>query len=173
MSPRELKASSFSKDTLELFHLINKYQVEYLIVGGYAVNYYGHLRLTGDIDIYFSNAGQNIMKLYDALSEFWGGDIPYLSEAEDLKDPDLVLQYGMPPNRIDLINHIDGIEFADAWNTKEDAIVPYEGESLTIYYISLDLLIKNKEKVKRPRDIEDLEFLKAAKAKNQNQSNLI
>jgi hypothetical protein len=167
MSPRELKATSFSKDTLELFHLINKYQVECLIVGGYAVNFYGHLRLTGDIDIYFSHSDQNSLKLYNVLSEFWGGDIPYLSEAEDLKDPDLVLQYGMPPNRIDLINHIDGVDFADAWHTKEDAIVPFAGESLRIYYLSLDLLIKNKEKLKRPRDIEDLEFLKAAKAKRE------
>jgi hypothetical protein len=167
MSPRELKASSFSKDILELFYLFNKFQVQFLIVGGYAVNYYGHLRLTGDIDIYFSNSDQNIIKLYDALSEFWAGNIPHLRQAEDLKDPNLVVQYGMPPNRIDLINTIDGIDFADAWNTKEDAFVPFKGNSIMLYYISLDLLIKNKENVKRPRDIEDLEFLKAAKEKRQ------
>jgi hypothetical protein len=167
MSLRELKTSSFSKDTLELFQLLNKFQVKFLIVGGYAVNYYGHLRLTGDIDIYFSNSDQNVLRLYDALSEFWGGDIPYLSKAEELKDPDLVVQYGMPPNRVDLINNIDGIDFADAWNTKEGAVVPFEGKSITLYYIGLDLLIKNKEKVKRAKDIDDLEFLKAAKAKRE------
>jgi hypothetical protein len=168
MSSKELKASSFSQDTLELLQLLYKFQVEYLIVGGYAVNYYGHLRLTGDIDIYFSNSDLNVLKLYDVLSEFWGGNIPNLENPEDLKDSNMVLQYGVPPNRVDLINTVDGIEFDEAWKTKEEVSVHLKDKVIYLHYISLDLLIRNKEKVKRPKDIDDLEFLKAAEAKRQN-----
>jgi hypothetical protein len=140
--------------------------VKFLIVGGYAVNYYGHLRLTGDIDIYFSNSDQNVLRLYNALYEFWDGFIPNLENAKDLKDPDLIMQYGVPPNRIDLINTVDGINFDEAWKSKENVTVQWGDRSIYLYYISLDLLIKNKEEIKRPKDIDDLEFLKAAKEKH-------
>ena len=53
MSRREIKASNFSPDTLELLNLLNLYQVEYVIIGGMAVIFYGHVRLTGDVDLFF------------------------------------------------------------------------------------------------------------------------
>jgi hypothetical protein len=167
MSPKQIAASTFSRDTLDLFRLLDNLQVKYLIIGGYAVNYYGHLRLTGDVDIYFSNTEENVSRLYNALSDFWGGNIPNLTQSDDLKESDLILQYGIPPNRIDLMNTVDGIDFNEAWNTREDVSVQLQGRSLLLHYISLDLLIKNKEKIQRPKDFEDLEYLKAAKAKRQ------
>jgi len=165
MSHREIKASNFSPDTLELLNLLNLYQVEYVIIGGMAVIFYGHVRLTGDVDLFFSNSEENIQKLYNVLFEFWDGNLPYQLKSEELKKPNLILQFGVPPNRIDLINTIDGITFPEAWQTKETVAASFEEGSFLIHFISLELLIRNKEKVRRGKDIDDLEFLKAAQKK--------
>ena len=165
MSRKEIEASNFSPDMLDLFNLLDKYQVEYVIIGGMAVIFYGHVRLTGDVDIYFSNSEENIHKLYNALFDFWDGNIPSLTKPEELKRPDLILQYGVPPNRIDLINTVDGITFSEAWQTREEVSVNLPEGSLLTHFISLELLIRNKEKVQRRKDLDDLEFLKAAKKK--------
>jgi len=165
MSHHEIKSSNFSQDMLELFILLEKYQVEYIIIGGMAVIFYGHVRLTGDVDLFFSNSEKNIQKLYNALFDFWDGNFPFQLESEELKKPDLILQFGVPPNRIDFINSVDGITFSEAWQTKETVTVSLPERSLLIHFISLELLIRNKEKTKRGKDLDDLEFLKAAQAR--------
>lgn len=65
-----MKNNYFSPDVSEFLYLLSKYKVKYLIVGGEAVIYYGHTRLTGDIDIYYSTVKENIKNLYLALKEF-------------------------------------------------------------------------------------------------------
>ena len=123
MPPREIDASLFSRDTLDLFRLLETNQVEYIIIGGMAVIFYGHARLTGDVDIFFSNSEENVQKLYKVLFDFWNGNIPDLIQPDELKQPGLVLQYGVPPNRIDLLNTVDGISFSEAWQTREKVLM--------------------------------------------------
>ena len=164
MSPKKVDASHFSPDTQEFLYLLYKHKVEYVIVGAEAVIFYGHVRLTGDIDIYYSTSDANIEKLYNVLFDFWGGKIPELETVEELKKPGLFLQYGIPPNRIDLINTLDEISFKDIWQSREVVEMNTGEENIQINYISLKLLIKNKENANRPKDLDDLRFLKAALA---------
>jgi hypothetical protein len=135
--------------------------VKYLIVGGEAVIYYGYPRLTGDIDFYYERSAENCNRLFDALMEFWEQDVPGISTAADLKESGVIFQFGVPPNRIDLINRIDGVTFEQAWESRESTTLEYPERAIDIYIIGLDQLIQNKESIKRNKDLEDLKYLRA------------
>ena len=66
-----MKELYFSKDILDFLYLLYKHQVKYLIVGREAVIFYGHARLTGDIDFYYDRSTENVNKLFKALNKFW------------------------------------------------------------------------------------------------------
>lgn len=155
-----MKPSYFSKDIQEFLILLYKYSVKYLIVGGEAVIYYGYARLTGDIDLFYENSKKNIKNLFRALHEFWDENIPGIKNIEELAKPGLIVQFGVPPNRIDLLNKITNVEFSEAWGNKKVEMVKINKNTIPIYYIGLYELIKNKKALKRPKDIEDLKYLK-------------
>ena len=161
--PREkLEASHFSPDTLEFIRLLHEHEVKYLITGGEAVIYHGHSLLTGDVDFFYDRSEENVRNLFRALDEFWYGKIPGVGKAEELSREGLILQFGVPPNRIDLVNRIDGVSFEEAWPVKTEAAVESKAGSIPIYYMSLEKLVANKEAAGRPRDLEDLKYLKRA-----------
>lgn len=94
----------FSDDILEFLGLLHKNDVKYIIIGGEAVIYYGFARLTGDIDLFYERTPKNIEKLYNVLVQFWNGQIPGLGNQQELLDQDAVFQFGVPPNRLDLLS---------------------------------------------------------------------
>lgn len=149
----------FSEDIAEFLLLLFKHNVRYLIVGGEAVLFHGHSRLTGDIDIFYDNSDVNVDKLYNALLEFWDNDIPGLKEKSELKEEGIIIQFGIPPNRIDLMNKIESVSFNEAYNNKITISVLLKNEEAKINYIGLKELIKNKNALKRPKDIDDLKYL--------------
>ena len=101
----------------------------------------------------------NLKALYDALDEFWAGSIPGVITTETLGKRGQVIQFGIPPNRIDLINEIDGVEFDDAWSNKMTAIIDHPDGEFRIYLIGLKELIKNKAESGRAKDLDDLRYL--------------
>ena len=161
MSPTYIDASNFSRDVVEFLEYLYKYQVDYVIVGGVAVIFYGHARLTGDIDIFYNIDSENADRMFKALSDFWGGEIPAVASKLELEKPGIVFQFGVPPNRIDMMNQIESVTFEEAEKTKETIELRAQDRSFDIHYIGIDALIKNKESVGRSRDLEDLKFLKS------------
>lgn len=151
--------SIFSADIEHFLYLLYKYEVDYLIVGGEAVIYYGHSRLTGDIDIFYERSSENVKRLFKALEDFWERDIPGIKSDKDLRQEGVIFQFGVPPNRIDLINDIEGVDFKNAFLSKQIDVLNRKSEEFKIYYIGLNELIKNKKSVNRHRDKEDLKFL--------------
>jgi predicted nucleotidyltransferase len=163
-----MKASHFSRDIQEFLEILSKYKVKYVIVGGEAVIYHGHARLTGDVDFFYETSSENVFNLYRALEEFWKGDIPGVDTPEELTEPGIILQFGVPPNRIDLVNRIDGVSFDEAWRNKATTHIDIKDQTISIHFIGLDELIRNKEALRRHKDLEDLKYLKKArKAKQQ------
>jgi Nucleotidyl transferase of unknown function (DUF2204) len=161
--PREtLDPALFSPDTRDLIALLHKHRVRYLIVGGGAVIYYGHIRTTGDVDFFYDRADENAQRLFAAVDEFWAGHIPNLGGWKELAEPGMILQFGVPPNRVDLINNIDGVKFADAWPNRLTVTLLVGESPVEVFLIGLDDLIKNKEASGRPQDLKDLEFLRRA-----------
>ncbi|HDT14341.1 MAG TPA: hypothetical protein ENO03_08310 [Candidatus Aminicenantes bacterium] len=157
----------FSADTQELLLLLRKHEVRYLIVGAEAVIYHGFARLTGDVDIFFDPSRANCEKLFLALQEFWAGEVPGLSSVSDLEAEGTIVQFGYPPNRIDLINMISGLDFAEAWASRSPQDLQIQGRPVTVDYIGLAALIKNKEACGRPKDLEDLKYLREAAKKTE------
>ena len=149
----------FSPDISDFLYLLAKHEVKYMIVGGEAVIYYGHARLTGDIDIYYELTTENCEKLFACLDEFWDNNIPGITNAEELEKDAIIIQFGLPPNRIDLINNIDGVKFDKAKPNMDTIDFEYKSEIVKINYIGIEDLILNKRKSDRNKDREDLDYL--------------
>lgn len=141
------------KDFLEFIELLNKHNVRYLIVGGYAVAYHGHPRSTGDIDILLECSQDNAGTVKECLNEFGFGELDI--SISELSTPDQVIQLGYPPLRIDLLTSIDGLVFEQAWKHK----VCEDIQNLAINFISRKDLLTNKRATARARDIADIEEL--------------
>lgn len=156
-----MKPSHLSRDIREFLSLLYNHSVHYLIAGGEAVIYYGFARLTGDIDLFYEDTMENVKKLYNALDEFWQGSIPGIEKEDELLEPGIIVQFGVPPNRIDIMNRISGVNFSDAWKNKRVEKLRVKNTVIEIYYIGLRDLIKNKKAMKRHKDLEDLEYLKS------------
>lgn len=157
------KLRYFSPDITECLFLLAKYKVRYLIVGGEAVVYYGYARLTGDIDLFYERTERNVKALYNALNEFWDGVIPDMQSDDELKREGMVFQFGVPPNRIDLVNTVDGVDFTAAWKNRMVETLSLGRKRFLICYVGLDELIRNKKSVGRDKDRDDLRFLTKAK----------
>lgn len=156
-----MNASHFSNDCLEFITLLNKHSVRFVIVGGEAVIYHGYIRLTGDVDFFFDRATENCNLLFKTLNEFWEGSIPGGITIHDLKARGYFIQFGVPPNRIDLMNQIDGVTFEEVWENRINEVIDYKQQKISVFFIGINELIKNKSRSDRPKDQEDLIYLKS------------
>jgi hypothetical protein len=160
MPSRRVDPSHFSPDTVAFIEALSRHQVRYLVAGGEAVIYHGHARLTGDVDFFYDRDEPNVGRLYAALRDFWGGPPPGISGEQELAHRGLVLQYGVPPNRIDLINDIDGVGFDEASANRIEATICREAGGVPVSYLGLKELIRNKEACGGPKDLDDLAYLR-------------
>jgi predicted nucleotidyltransferase len=148
-------------DIQELIRVLHAHGVRYLVVGGEAVIHHGYPRLTGDVDLFFEQTPGNCERLFAALAEFWGGSVPALSDASELLDPDLILQFGRPPNRIDLIGQLAGVSFRSAWPRRvREVLRTGEGE-FPMPIIGLNDLLTSKRAAGRHKDLDDVDHLVA------------
>ncbi len=147
-------------DVQELLRLLFKHKVRYLIAGGEAVIHHGYPRLTGDIDLFFDRSAVNARRLYAALQEFWGGEVPAVESADDLCQPDIVIQFGRTPNRVDLLNNLVAVQFSTAWRHRVvESLAPGRGRRFPVYFIGLGELLANKRRAGRFKDLDDVEHL--------------
>jgi hypothetical protein len=140
-------------DFKEFATLLNVNEVEYLIVGGYALAAYGHPRYTGDLDFWIGTASENSRRVLLALAQFGFGGLGI--ELKDLTEPDKVIQMGFPPARIDLLTSIDGVSFDECYERRLMA----EVDGLMLPFIALEDFKTNKKAVGRHRDLADLDAL--------------
>lgn len=137
----------------EFIQLLNKNRVKYLIVGGYAVALHGHPRYTKDLDIWIYIEKNNAEKLINALHEF--GFVSLDIKSSDFLVNENVIQLGSPPNRIDLLTSLDGVEFNSCYQSKVEVKI----EDIIVDFINLEDLKKNKKATGRYQDLADLENL--------------
>jgi len=159
MPSRPIKGAGFSQDILAFLRVLSQYRVRYLVVGGEAVIFHGYPRVTGDVDFFYENTSANVQRLFTALLDFWAGHIPGLKSADELREPGLIIQFGRPPHRIDLMNEIDGVSFREAWNSRVSVRIATACDPVAARYIDLGPLLKNKRAAGRPKDLEDARVL--------------
>jgi hypothetical protein len=145
------------KDFKEFIGLLNKNNVKYLVIGGFAFTYYAKPRFTKDIDLFVESSEENSKKIIDVLDQFGFGDIGL--EEKDFQKPDQIIQLGYSPLRIDILTSISGVDFGYAWKNKHEGVYG----NIPCFFISVEDLIKNKETTARPLDIEDVNILKKSK----------
>ncbi len=162
MPSRTINGAGFSPDILAFLRLLAQHRVRYLIVGGEAVIFHGYPRVTGDVDFFYENTAANARRLFQALLEFWDGRIPGLRSYEELRQPGLILQFGRPPHRIDLMNQIDGVKFRAAWPSRILVRLATAADLVSVRYIDLPTLLKNKRATGRPKDLEDARRLETS-----------
>ncbi|MEM9592854.1 MAG: hypothetical protein AAGD06_01225 [Acidobacteriota bacterium] len=138
-----------ARDIIEFIELLNSNSVEYLVVGGHAVGFHGFPRMTGDVDFFVRADEENASRLVEVLRAFG------IEDAENLR-PVLTttgrsLKIGVPPNRIDVLTGISGVEFDEAWQSR----VPGHLDRVPVRIIGKALLLKNKRASGRPKDLID------------------
>ena len=140
-------------DFRELLSELSDAEAEFLVVGAYALAAHGLVRATGDLDIWVRPSRENAERVRAALLKF--GAPADMFSTEDLQQPDLVIQLGLPPVRVDLLTGISGVSFDDAW---PERVVLELGE-LRVPVLSREHLIRNKRATARDQDLVDLKWL--------------
>jgi len=143
----------FSPDFKEFIQLLNDNEVRYLVVGGYAVALHGYPRYTKDIDIWIESSQENTVRLLKALEGFGFGSVGL--KVEDFLEPEQVIQLGYPPNRIDLLTSLAGVDFQNCYSLK--TAVNIDGQRVN--FIDIENLKKNKKASGRLQDLADVENL--------------
>lgn len=103
----------------------------------------------------------NAERLFATLQEFWGGPVPAVSAPAELAVEGMVFQFGRPPNRIDLLSNVSGIQFEQAWDARLEARLVGGNEDIPLPFVGLSDLVASKRAAGRPKDLEDLRYLEA------------
>jgi predicted nucleotidyltransferase len=130
---------------------------DFVVLGGHAVAFHGHPRATKDLDVLVRSDPDNAAKIYRALAAFGAPLGSFEVQEKDFATYDGVLQIGLPPRRIDILNRATGITF-DAAIASGDA---FEIEGRRIPIIGLDALLANKRAAAREQDLADVAALRA------------
>ncbi len=137
----------------ELLRLFEECGVKYLVVGAHALAFYGFPRNTKDLDIFHEPSPENADRILKALDLFGFGSLGM--SRSDFSEPGLVIQLGYPPNRVDLISQISGVEFGEAWENRQHMTL----DGVAVPFISLEDFVRNKRASGRLSDLADLERL--------------
>lgn len=142
-------------DFRDLLIALHDAGVAFVVVGGHAVAFHGHVRATKDLDVLVRADRENAAKVYAALAAF-GAPLEAFEIAEDdFATYDGVLQLGLPPRRIDVLNRVDGITFEEA--VAEGRTFELDGRRIPV--IGLAALLRNKRASGRSQDVADAEAL--------------
>lgn len=152
---------TLAQDFEDFIKLLNHHEVEYMVVGGYALALHGKPRYTGDLDIWINVSEKNALLMLKAVNEFGLKSLNF--QKEDFLIEGMVSQIGYPPLRIDLLNAIDGVGFEEALLNMQK--VELENDFI-INYIGLNELIKNKKASGRRQDLTDVKTLLKIKKHN-------
>ena len=128
-----------SRDFKEFIESLNENDVRYLVVGGYAVALHGHPRYTKDLDVWVGSEEKNLSKLITALDDFGFGSLGF--SVVDF-EPDQIVQLGYPPNRIDLLVSLAGVDFDNCYKCR----VQVQIDEVTADFIDLDVFERTRER---------------------------
>jgi hypothetical protein len=141
------------KDFKELLELLNSHNVDYLVVGAYALALHGSPRFTGDLDLYVKPDSDNARRVLAALNDFGFGSLQ-LRET-DLTELDQVIQLGLPPVRIDFLTSLTGLN----WEQSSAGSLKGELGGIPVLFLGKKEYIRNKKALGRKKDLADAEVL--------------
>lgn len=140
-------------DFKEFLKLLKENEVEYLLIGGYAIGYHGYPRATNDLDVWVAIHPKNAQKIVAVLQQF-GFRTPDLTDELFLQEKSIV-RMGVPPMRIEILTTISGVTFEECFQARIETIL----DGVEVNLISLSHLKQNKKASGRYKDLDDLEHL--------------
>ena len=140
-------------DFKELLALLNAHNVDYVIVGAYALAFHGAPRFTGDIDIFVKPDTKNAESILAALKEFGFGSLDL--NKSDFQQPDKVIQLGVPPVRVDLLTSLTNVPWQLAYSGRVEGAYG----DVPVYFLGREEFLTNKKALGRKKDLADIEAL--------------
>ncbi len=153
---RKASTELFPSEWSEFLALLLRHRVKFLLVGGHAVASHVRGRFTEDLDVFIAATKTNVARVALVLREF--GYAELANQADQFLQPDRMAFLGRKPLRIDILNQISGVTFAEAWKGK----ATLKTAAFTIPVIGLRELLKNKSASGRPKDLNDVLVLRDA-----------
>ena len=144
---------SLPKDWKEFLELLNSHGAEYVIVGAFALAFHSEPRFTGDLDLLLRRTPDNARRVVDVLGAF--GFATLGITLDDLLTEGRVIQLGVRPNRIDLLNSLTGLDTEEVWRRH----VPGDLDGVPVCYIDRESFRVNKLAAGRDKDLKDLRRL--------------
>lgn len=144
----------FNDDFKDFILYLNQYEVEYIVVGGYAVIIRGYSRSTGDIDIWVNKTEDNFIKLQKVIKAFGLPEIAIKKE-EFFSDDFDVFAFGKPPYAIEIMTAVKGLDFMSTFN---NSTIEQINET-PVRIIHLQNLLEAKKAAGRSKDLNDIENL--------------
>jgi hypothetical protein len=136
-------------------------EADFLLVGAYALSAHGQDRMTGDIDLWVRPTPENAIRVWQALTAY---KAPKRNlTVDDLATPEVIYQIGVPPHRIDILTSIDGVEFEEAWKSRMQKNL----SGLDVNVVAPYLLLRNKLKTGRHKDLIDADWIQRKIAKGE------
>lgn len=130
-------------------------RARFLVVGAHALAVHGVPRATVDLDVWVEATEENARRVWLALAQF-GAPLETLQVNEsDFTKPELVAQFGLPPNRIDVLTSVSGLDFGEAWESRMES----DFGGLRAPFLGRAALIRNKRASGRTKDLADIEAL--------------
>ena len=140
-------------DFKELLALLNAHNVDYVIVGAYALAFHGAPRFTGDIDIFIKPDPKNAERILAALKEFGFGSLDL--NKSDFQQPENVIQLGVPPVRVDLLTSLTDVSWQQAYSGRVEGAYG----DVPVYFLGRKEFLANKKALGRKKDLADIEAL--------------
>lgn len=136
-----------NSDYRDLLQCFVEEEVQFLVVGGYAVIKYMEPYHTKDLDLWIAPNRDNAERAYAALGKF-GAPVKGIT-VDDLLNPDLIYQVGVEPVRLDVMSAVPGLEFANAWEHHD--WLDYGGVKVAV--LSIEDTSQAKKAAGRPKDL--------------------
>jgi hypothetical protein len=145
----------FSSDFREFLQALNEQEVEYILVGGFAVILHGYQRVTGDMDIWVNRTEENYVRIKAAFDQF-GMPVFDMSRENFLFEKSMdVYRFGRRPNAIDIMLSVKGLQFSECFEIAKW----FEDDGLQIKVLHINHLRQAKKEAGRFKDFDDLEHL--------------
>ena len=143
-------------DWLDIIRALLEADARFLVVGAHALAVHGVPRGTQDLDLWIEPTPANARRVWTALAAFGAPAEALGITMDDFVRPDTVIQFGLPPNRIDLLTSLTGVpDFEGAWAVREEHVI----RSQPVPFLGRVTLVANKRATGRTKDLADLEAL--------------
>ncbi len=153
--------AELNDDFLDMIQSLLDQEVEFLVIGAYALSVHGYVRATEDIDFWVRPSATNAQRVVAALEDFGAPLATHGISTADFQVMNTVYQLGLPPRRIDLLTSVSGVSFDAA------SASAVEGElgGYRLRFIGRESLIANKRATGRAKDLADADALEALSAR--------